>query len=185
MSEGIDWASLRTSADKATKPLPKADYRIQVTKSELTKAQSSGADMIKVNLTVVEGEWASRILFNNFVFSPEKAFALKMWFDNLGAFGLDDAFFAQGPSLSQVAMALLERFAIVSVDQREWPAGSGTMRNECVGFKPITGAAAVRMPSAVAAGAAVIPSPSVAPSGAVPPVPKVAAGTSTPPTPNF
>lgn len=181
MSEGIDWASLRSTADKATKPLPDGDYKVQCTKAELVTA-TTGSLMVKVNLTVTEGEWANRIIFNNFVFSPEKPFALKMWFDNLGAFGLNDQFFAQGPSLEQVAGAILERYAIVTLKQREWPEGSGTMRNECADFKTAGGVSAMMAPAV-----SNIPSPAApaAASGAVPPVPKVAAGSSTPPTPNF
>jgi hypothetical protein len=181
MSEGINWKDLKQQADDATKPLPDGDYPVTVTKSELKKA-STGADMVVVQLTVTGGDRAGRVLFNNFVFSPEKAFALKMWFDHLGAFGLDDNFFANGPTLEHVASALLNRSAIVTTSVREW---QGRQLNECKQFKPAGGVPGLpsTMPMASAAAGSMPPVPSV--SSSLPPVPAVASGTNTPPVPNF
>lgn len=173
----IDWASLKQQAEDATRPLPDGDYPVVVTKAELKKA-STGADMIVAHLTVTGGALQGRIVFNNFVFSPEKAFALKMWFDALAAFGLNDAFFAQGPSLEQVAAALVNRTAITTVGTREW---QGRQLNECKSFK-VGGVAGV--PAGVPSVAANIPVPAAASaaSTSMPPVPAVSS--SVPPVPN-
>lgn len=186
----IDWKALKQQADDATRPLEDGDYPVQVTKSEM-KIATTGAPMIVVSLTVSGGPRAGRVLFNNFVFSPEKAFALKMWFDALGAFGIDDAVFSTGPSIEQIAQLLMGRSAIVTVGQKEYPAGSGVMRNECKSFKrggapgipgsPMVGVSA-GVPSGVPS-ASMPPVPSV--SSSLPPIPQPAVSSSTPPTPAF
>jgi hypothetical protein len=177
----IDWMSLKQQADDATKPLPNADYPITITKSELKKA-STGADMVVVQMTVTAGDRQGRVLFNNFVFSPEKAFALKMWFDHLRAFGLDDNFFAQGPSLDQVAAALLGRSAIVTTEVREW---QGRQMNDCKAFAPAGGLAGMPTLGLAAVGASGSTPPVPTVSSSQPPIPAPAASTNTPPVPNF
>lgn len=200
MGESINWGALKKEADDVTKPVPDGDYPTQVTKSEL-KPASTGAQMVVVQLTIIDGPHKGRIIFNNFVFSPDKAFALKMWFDNLAAFGLDDRFFGTGPSLEQVAAALLNRTAIVTVGQREWPLGSGTMRNEPKAFKRGGSAQQLAMAAASAGvsgtpGMPPVPAPAAAspsqpPVPSAPVVPSVGAGPTVgatpgaPPTPAF
>jgi hypothetical protein len=184
MSESINWKDLKQVAEDATKPLPDGDYPVTVTKADLKKA-STGSDMVAVQLTVTAGDRAGRIIFNNFVFSPEKPFALKMWFDNLAAFGLDDSFFGMGPSLEHVAAALLNKSAIVTTKIREW---NGRQMNDCSGFKSAGGAmgAIVGLPTVGATAAASGSAPPVpAVSSSLPPIPQAGGNSSTPPQPNF
>lgn len=187
----VNWGSLKQQADDATKPVPAGDYPVQCTKAESKKA-STGSDMIVLNLTIAGGEKAGRGLMSNIVFTPEKAFAMKMWFDRLGAFGLDDNFFAsdespsQEASLTRIAQALVGRTAIAEVGIKEYPKGSGTMRNEVTGFKPgaIVTIDSMYVPAGYAGGmsASVPPTPSVP---SLPPTPQPAVSTSTPPQPAF
>lgn len=123
----IDWSSLKKTADDATRPIPIGDYLVQVDKAEATQA-STGAQMIKIQAHVVGGEANGRTVFNNFVLSPDKAFALAMFFRGMAAFGFGDDFFSQQPSMEQIAAAMVGRYATVTLSIRQW---QGQDRNQC------------------------------------------------------
>ena len=135
MSE-FDWNALRQIGEDATRALPVGKYRVIVTKAEAVKA-STGADMIKATFEVMEGQFKGRNLFNNFVLSTEKPFALAMFFKNLAAFGLDGNFFAQNPgNLDAVAANLVNKQAVVGVKIEPF---QGLDRNQVESCEPVTG----------------------------------------------
>lgn len=178
MSE-IDWAALRKNADDATKPVPADWYDLVVEKAELKKAQT-GSDMIVVQFKVDTGAQQGKTIFTNLVFSPEKAFALNIFFRNLEAMGIDANFFAslqqQGASVEQslatIASTIVGRNVRAEIGIRTW---QGQERNEIKNMSaPTTGPGGLPggPPPAVPAG----------PAGG-PPVPAAAAAPPVPPTP--
>lgn len=137
----VNWGALKKTAEDATRPLPNDWYVVSVVKAE-AKVASTGSNMISATLEVQEGPHKTRRLFTNFVLSLENSFALGIFFRNMSAFGLDDAFFAsiteypieQGMEI--IAQNLLHRPVRVNVGIRKW---QGQDRNECTEFAVIPG----------------------------------------------
>lgn len=137
----VSWGALRKAAEDATRPLPPDFYDVTVVKAEYRVA-STGSNMIAVTFEVDGGAYKTRRLFTNFVLSTDNGFALGMFFRNMNAFGLDDAFFTsiqqypieQGMEL--IAQALFGRSVRTKVGVRKW---QGQDRNECVEFTPRAG----------------------------------------------
>jgi hypothetical protein len=133
------WTTLKKQAEDATKALPDDWYDVTVVKADAVKAQSSGADMIKMTFKVTSGPHENRLLWTNFVLTPDSQFAMGLWFARLGAFGLDDAFFkgletadaSLESDLNTIATTLVGRFARVQTNIRQW---NGQDRNEIVSY---------------------------------------------------
>lgn len=103
----MSWGSLRKTAEDASKPLPADWYDVTVEKAENTIA-STGSPMIKATLQVMSGPQAgNRKVWTQFVFKPDSPFALQMFFKNLAAFGLDDAFFNSLPGSPEAGMPII------------------------------------------------------------------------------
>lgn len=174
MSE-IDWAALRKQADDATRPVPADWYDLVVEKAEHKKAQT-GADMIVIQFKVDTGAQQGKTVFTNLVFSPEKAFALNIFFKNLEALGIGADFFASlqqtGASvesaLSTIAQTIVGRNVRAQVSIRTW---QGQERNQIDAMSPATSG-----PGGVPGA----PAPAAVPTPGVPPTPAAA---STPPVP--
>lgn len=175
---GINWQDLKKAADDATKALPSDWYDVVVKKAD-QKTASTGSEMISVQFEVATGPHAGRALFTNFVLTPDSSFALSIFFRNLAALGIDDAFFRQlsdsgmdaKASLTAIAGVLSDRRARVEVGTRVW---QGQDRNEVKNMS-----AATTGPGGVPGS----PGPVGLPGGTVggPPVPPPLAGT--PPVP--
>jgi hypothetical protein len=146
----IQWKTLMENAGSDFEPLPSGDYDVEVTKCE-PKMSSTDKLMYKVQLKVLGGPHANRVLFHQFVVSPDSPNALSFFFQHMRALGLDSQFFAASPSEQSVADALLGKRARVSVGQKDW---QGQTRNEVKKVAPLTGAVA-------AAAAPSVPAPSV------------------------
>jgi len=158
----VSWGALRKTAEDATKPLPVDWYDVVVVKAE-HKVASTGSNMVSATMEVTSGPHKTRRLFTNFVLTPENGFALGIFFRNMAAFGIDDAFFAQleqypvEQGMQLLADTLMNRTARVKVGIRKW---QGQDRNECQEFQLVTGG-----PTApgVVAGPAVVGGPSGGP----------------------
>lgn len=139
------WGSLKKRADDATKPPEAGWYLLEVTKAEVGAAQSSGKPMIKCVFRVVGGTADGKTVFNNFNLTLDNEFALGIFFRHMAAFGFGDDYFARLPAgdagLTQLAAALVGRRCRAELSQREWPAGSGTMRSQVDSVMPPTGGA--------------------------------------------
>lgn len=187
------WGDLKKQADDASRPVPKDWYDVIITKADLTTA-STGSLMIKAQLKIVGGPYNNRMLFTNFVLSTENSIALSIFFRNMSAFGLDDAFFASlagadadpEVGMQTVAQTLVGRVARADVGIRTW---QGQERNEVGQFArqtntPIGGP--VMPTSASSAPTPIIPTGvnrvSSGTAASVPPVPQVAAPVSPPVT---
>lgn len=90
-----------------------------VTESTLTQS-ANGKPMIKVKLQVEGGQHHGKTFFTQFVISVESPNALRMFFTNMKAFGLDGAFFAQDPSPDHVANVIVGKRCRFTVGKREW-----------------------------------------------------------------
>jgi Protein of unknown function (DUF669) len=170
--------------------LPAGDYDVQCAEASATKT-STGKDMIKGKYKVLGGPRAGTVVWNNYTVSPENATALAIWFRDMKAHGLDDAFFSQLTNVAdpypRIAAAMVGRSVRMTLTQREWPEGTGNLRNNVskiialaggglVGGVPMPGSGAVPpmpqpgVPSGL--GAAPVPQPTAtsAPPPAAPPV---------------
>ena len=128
----IDWNSVLDGIDDEDTPLPKDDYEVKVTKAEATTA-STGAAMINVQMQVVGGPHAGRVLFTNLVFKTDNPNAMKMTLRKLKALGVTREWILEsGAQTEQIATAIVGKVALAAVDQREW---QGEMRNEVGMFK--------------------------------------------------
>lgn len=175
----VSWGSLKKTAEDAIKPLPADWYDVTIEKAEATTS-STGKPMIKIMLTVDSGPMAGqRKIPTQFTVSPESPFALTMFFKQLAAFGLGDAFFSslQGADqeleigIQTIAANLLGRQARAKIEPRAY---QGVERDNCSEFaiKPGAGIVANAMVVGTAGG------PPIPPSG--PPTPQ-----STPPVPTY
>lgn len=96
--------------------VPLGTYSCEIVHSEATTT-NNGKDMIKVRFKVVEGMHAGKVIFNNFVISPESSGAMKWFFGHMRALGLPAEYFKAEPAPAQVATDLLGRRANVTVKQ--------------------------------------------------------------------
>lgn len=174
---GVNWGALMEASGGAFEPLPNGDFDIQVVKSEASKS-SGGKTMFKLTLNVIAGPHVNRKLWTNLTVSPENPNALGIFFSQMAAFGLNAAFFSQNPSPEVVASQLDGKYARVTAAQREWPKGSGQIRNDVTSIKPAViagGQGAVPGMAPVAAAPAPAPAAAPAPVAAAPaPVPAAA-----------
>lgn len=113
----VDFPSISDTADFA--PLPDGDYVCQITDIEIDRTRA-GDEMWKLRLTVQDGEFAGRLLFDNLVFSQKALSRVKLvcgvcGVDTSGAVDLD-------PSM------LLDKRALVSTYQEEYTDGQGRQK---------------------------------------------------------
>lgn len=165
--------------------LPKGPYNVVVQEATKQTAASSGNDMIKVKVQVIEGPYANRTLFSYIVFSKGSPNGMRLTFQKLEAFGITRDYIAkEKPSIPAIADMLEGLQAVAQVDIQD--SGEYKGRNEVKGFRPLAGAPAPVASAPVAAGVPNIPTPSVpdvaAPTPSVP-VPQVPTATDAPADP--
>ena len=135
----INWTDLMANAgDSNFDPLPVGDYDVEISKAE-TKQSQSGKTMYAVQFKVLNGPHAGRLVFNQFVISPESPGALNFFFQHMRALGLDAGFFQQSPSDDQITTALLGRRARITVAMKTY---NGSERNDVKKIAPLAGGAA-------------------------------------------
>lgn len=182
----FSWKNLKKQADDASRPLPKDWYDLQVSKAEVRQA-GTGSLMISARLKVTSGPYANRPLFTNFVLSADNPIALAIFFRNLAAFGLDDAFFETltGPEddpsvgLQTVANNLVDRVARGEVGIRTY---QGTERNEVLQFARVQGGTTAVSGGAISIGAPSVPGVSGGGTSMAPMIPSTAIPPTTLPT---
>ena len=131
----VNWGDLMAAADNsvgAFAPLPNGTYQARVEEASDTTTQT-GKTMFKVTFVITEGEFANRKVWSNLTVSPESPKALGIFFSQMAALGLDQAYFATGPTPAAIAQRLLGSPTTLTLSQREW---SGTIRNEVKGIRP-------------------------------------------------
>jgi hypothetical protein len=102
-------------------------YLFEVQQADFKNA-STGAEMIVAKLKVLEGPYAGRQLFTNFVLSPDNPFALRRFFLHMAALGIDNLeAVAPGGNMELLARAVTGRRAYAEIGTRTW---QGSERNE-------------------------------------------------------
>ena len=161
MTTGVNWKDLMQASGGSFEPLPVGDYEVKVIKAEAAST-STGKLMYKMTMDVVSGPHTNRKVWTNQTLSPENPNALAMFFNAMGALGLDADFFNTNPSPDAVAQALVGRYAVVSLKQREW---NGSMRNEVTAIKKSNRASSM-FPGVGGGTAPSFPAPTAAPAPA-------------------
>lgn len=170
------WADLQNQATQGGGALvPEGPYNAYVDESRSEHA-SSGKPMIVARFKIADGPYAGTSLYNNFVLSDDNPNALGYFFEQLGALGCDQAFFAACPppasgGMEAIANRIMGQYAVVVVGHRTW---QGKTRNQVNDVKPYGGAPAAAVPQVPQAPA---PAPQVpqAPPAPQPQVPAAAA----------
>ncbi len=142
-------------------PIPAGDYDFTVSEAEV-KQSSNGKTMYAVRCKVEAGPHAERIVFHQFVISPENPNALAMFFRQMNLLGLGREFFAGDPADHQVADSLKGKRFRAQVQIRTW---QGQEKNE---IKQIFSAVSAGSPGGMPGGAARPPAPAPAPAAPAP-----------------
>lgn len=172
------WGDLLNDAGGAGdsfEPLPSGDYDFEISQADVAQSQN-GKTMYKVRARVESGPHENRLVFHNFVVSPENPNALAMFFRQMNVLGLNRDFFAQNPGDHHVAEALAGKRFRGQVTIKTW---QGQDRNEIKQFYTATSGALGNgqhmngyVPSPIAAAPApVAPAPAPAPAYSAPPQP--------------
>jgi hypothetical protein len=186
----VNWSDLQKAAGEAAgfEPVPAGTYDVVVDSAQ-AKPTSSGKNMIAVKFKVENGPYVGKIVYNQFVLSPDNENALAFFFRHMAALGLGEGYFATQPPLERVATDLTGRRCQIKVSIRQWQS---TDRNNvdavappAGGPVPVPAVSNTGLPGIPAAGPAPVtpgipsvtpaPAPSVAPAPApvLPPPPPV------------
>lgn len=152
----IDWASLH----KLSTTVLTGDFPIAVVKATAGQSQN-GKPMIKCQLKVTEGPYAGRTINHNFTITAENPNAMGFFFAAMKKLGADDAFFATGPNLDQIAAQIINRQALVTLAPNEFNGvtreqvsvwkealGVGSFVSTAGSSSPLSGLAASALPVA-------------------------------------
>ena len=157
----LDWAQMiKDSKDGGGNftPIPSGDYEFVVVEAPL-KTTSTGKIMFSVKAQVQGGAHDKRLVWDNFVVSPENSTALRIFFEQMSAMGLNQAgFFEREPSPEQISSAMAGRRFRANVGTKIY---NGQTRNEIKKYYAVQNA-----PAPVAAAAAAAPAAAPAPVGA-------------------
>ena len=155
----IDWDAILADDDGGGfEPLPNGNYPVRVIEKEVTKA-STGSSMIKVTTSVTEGPYENRRLWSNLVFKTDSPPAMRMLLQKLHGLGVTrDWIASNSPDIEDIARAIDGVEAIAVVEQREYPQGSGEIRNDIKIFRPIAGSGS---PAPKTGGSEIPPAPSL------------------------
>ena len=127
----MPWSQLIAEAEAggAGEPVPEGPYRCEVTKAE-AKTASTGKSMVVAGFKILDGPYAGRPLYNNFVLTTDNPNALAWFFKNMASMGLTKEFFGMNPSLEAVAAQLVGKRCILNVGVKSY---NNEMRNEVKG----------------------------------------------------
>jgi hypothetical protein len=98
--------------------LPVGDYDVVCKSADATTTKNGEKSMIKAKFSVESGPHAGRTIYWNAVISPENATALRIFFVQMEALGLNSAFFSSSPSLEAVAQNLVGKRAKFNIAHR-------------------------------------------------------------------
>lgn len=173
----LDWVSLQKEAASAGL-LPDGEYSVIVVEASATTS-SNGKPMFKVKFRVTEGPQKDKPIWTQMVVSAESPIALRIFFTQMTALGLDSTFFAENPTADVVAKNLMNRAATVELGHREW---QGSDRNEVKNIRPLQGGGPLA-PGVVTGPASASPSPMSPVAATTTPTPATPASPAAPTTP--
>ncbi len=105
------------------KPTGPYNFKIASGKADVS---NNGNQQAKLQVTVTDGPNAGRTVFTQITLTDEKP---RTFIDQVVAAGIGAPFLRQRPTMEQVVEALLGKFFSAEVNHREWPVGSGQLRN--------------------------------------------------------
>jgi hypothetical protein len=168
MSQDKSWADLYDEVGEALAPLPDSEYDFIIRTAEAKKS-SNGKPMYVIRADVESGPHAGRSVFNNFVVTRDNQDSMRIFFQQMGSFGLGKDFWRSNPSDARVAEMLVGRRFRAATKVESY---QGVERNKFRAIKP----------AGVASGGAVPPPvPGVATAPPPPPPPQPTAYTPPPP----
>jgi hypothetical protein len=131
----INWGSAIDGADQSSEYeiLPAAEYIFELTAGEV-RTSSTGKTMFTMSAQVQDGPHRGRVLRHNFVLSPESPKAMGIFLQEMGALGLNVAYFRSEPEDEQVVRDLTGRKFRGRVRHRQY---NGTDRAEISRFAPM------------------------------------------------
>jgi hypothetical protein len=174
MTQGFNWGEQR----KAATLILEGDFPVVITEAVAGKS-TNDKPQIKIKTKITSGPYVGRVNKSQFTYSPENPNAVKMFFGQMTALGLGDAFFnglsgfSQEEGFARIATELQGKQAIAVFANRPW---GGSDRESIDGWKPLSGAPAAGFAPAAATAVAL---PAAAPL-AVPAVAAAAAATALP-----
>ena len=175
--EQLDWSDLYNRSKNAQtggEPVPANTYQVVVAACEATLSKTGSKPQLKLRGKIQGGPYDGKTLYNTLTVSRESDTALNIFFRQLAAFGLDEAYLATNPSLETIAQVLVGRPAswVVSVGEYQGKARNSVddIRPAGAAPQPQAAAPAPPAPAPVAAPPAPAPAPAPAPVAA-PPVP--------------
>lgn len=160
----VNWGELMAGGAADFQPVPKGNYDVFIETAEPTQS-TTGKLMFKIRFKIETGPQASRTVFYNNTLTQDNPNALRMFFLNMKNMGLSQDFFAQNPSPSQIAGALIGNRCRIEVDHRPY---QGQMREN---IKSVLPAAGVSAGGAMVASGPQIPQPGQT-AGPVPSMPQ-------------
>lgn len=140
MTQGFNWGAQR----KAATLILEGDFPVVITEAVAGKS-SAGKPQIKVTAKITSGPYVGRTSKTQFTFSPESPGAQKMFFIQMTALGLGDAFFdsishlTQEEGFNRIATELQGKQSIAVFKNKPW---NGSDRESIDGWKPLAGAPA-------------------------------------------
>lgn len=129
--------SIKNAKPRSYDPLPVGKYEAKVVSSEFKNAKSSNAPMIAIQFEIINNEeFERRRVFTNIVFTEK---ALDFAVEKLAALGYTDQVelaenIAGEGDPAIVCRQLLDQFAIITLEQREW---NGKINNEVKRIEPL------------------------------------------------
>lgn len=182
----VSWSDLQRAAGEAGfDPVPAGPYDV-IVDSASVKAATNGKNMIACKFKIESGPAAGRVVYNQFVISPDNENALAFFFRHMSALGLTDEYFSSNPTLERVAADLIGRRCVVQVSIRQW---QGTDRNQVDAVAPPAGGPVTPpvmsgLPGIPAAGPApVVPGVPAVPTASAPAAPPTPSAPPVPPAP--
>lgn len=168
--DAMNWGQLLQESGGGFEPVPPNDYDVVVDSASHSETSTKKL-MFKVKFKVMNGPYAGRPIWTNFVVSPENPNALGFFFQHMNALGLTKEYFLQNPPPDAIAAALVNRQARISVVHKTY---QGSLRNEvkkivALGAPAVAGQMAAPMvPPAAPAMPTPAPMPAPAPVPAAP-----------------
>ena len=168
----VDWNALADKAsDGGFEALPPGDYDLKVIEASHTTTASTSKLMFKAKFQVTTGTYKGRLVWSQFVVSPESEAALGIFFRQMAAFGMTREWFKTLPSEDTIVNTMLHREIRAKLVIKKY---NGEDRNEISAFMPMPvggGTSAPPPPAATTASAPPPPPPAPPAPSAAPPAP--------------
>ncbi len=176
----VDWKALaETAGDGGFEALPVGDYDLKCVSAEKANT-ANGKLMFKCKFQVQNGTYKNRLVWHNFVVSPESDQAMGIFFRQMSAFGMTKEWFKTMPSEDAIVNTLNGREVRATLKQKTY---NGELRNEIGSFVIAPTGAVPPPPGATSAAAPPPPPPPPPPPAAAPPAPPAPTAEVAPPPP--